>query len=97
VRGDTSTPTPFRYVDKGSMATIGARQAVAQVRGVPLTGYLAYLLWCYVHVMFLIGWGNRLGTLYDWLRSLRHARNRGHRLIGPTGATAAVEEMPAAA
>ncbi|MFC5949478.1 NAD(P)/FAD-dependent oxidoreductase [Pseudonocardia lutea] len=97
VRGDTSTPAPFRYVDKGSMATIGARQAVAQVRGVPLTGYLAYLLWCYVHVMFLIGWGNRLGTLYDWLRSLRHARNRGHRLIGPTGATAAVEEMPAAA
>jgi NADH dehydrogenase len=96
VRGDTSTPAPFRYVDKGSMATIGARQAVAQVRGVTITGYLAYLLWCYVHVMFLIGWGNRLGTLYDWLRSLHHARNRGHRLINLTGAKA-VEEMPAAA
>ncbi|WP_433502770.1 NAD(P)/FAD-dependent oxidoreductase [Pseudonocardia halophobica] len=96
VKGDTSTPTPFRYVDKGSMATIGARQAVAQVRGVTITGYLAYLLWRYVHVMFLVGWGNRLGTLYDWLRSLRHARNRGHRLIGLTGAQA-VEEMPQAA
>ncbi|MCE0765654.1 NAD(P)/FAD-dependent oxidoreductase [Pseudonocardia kujensis] len=96
VRGDTSTPAPFRYVDKGSMATIGARKAVAQIRGVTLTGYPAYLLWRYVHVMFLVGWGNRLGTLYDWLRSLRHARNRAHRLITLTGGTA-VERMPAAA
>ncbi|MCE0768237.1 NAD(P)/FAD-dependent oxidoreductase [Pseudonocardia kujensis] len=87
-KGDTTTPAPFRYFDKGSMATIGARQAVADVRGFKITGYLAYLLWCYVHVMFLIGWGNRLGTLYNWVRSLRYARNRGHRLITVTGAHA---------
>jgi NADH dehydrogenase len=96
VHGATSTPAPFRYRNKGSMATIGARQAVAQVRGVTITGYPAYLLWCYVHVMFLIGWGNRLGTLYDWLRSLHHSRNRGHRLINLTG-TNAVEKVPQAA
>ncbi|MCE3556049.1 NAD(P)/FAD-dependent oxidoreductase [Pseudonocardia sp. RS11V-5] len=96
VKGHTGTPAPFRYVDKGSMATIGARQAVADVRGVTITGYLAYLLWCYVHVMFLVGWGNRLGTLYNWVRSLHHSRNRGHRLISMTGAPAA-EEMQAAA
>ncbi|MCE3555971.1 NAD(P)/FAD-dependent oxidoreductase [Pseudonocardia sp. RS11V-5] len=96
VKGDTSTPAPFRYADKGSMATIGARQAVAQIRGVTITGYPAYLLWRYVHVMFLVGWGNRLGTLYDWLRSLRHARNRAHRLITLTRTTA-VEEMSVAA
>ena len=96
VQGDTRTPSPFRYVDKGSMATIGARQAVADVRGITITGYLAYLLWCSVHVMFLVGWGNRLGTLYDWVRSLRHARNRGHRLINLTGAKA-IEMAPQAA
>ncbi|TCK25992.1 NADH dehydrogenase [Pseudonocardia endophytica] len=82
--GDDTTPAPFRYFDKGSMATIGAREAVADVRGLKFTGILGYLLWCYVHVMFLIGWGNRLGTLFNWVRSLRYARFRGHRLISVT-------------
>lgn len=80
-RGDDTTPAPFRYFDKGSMATIGAREAVADVRGIKVTGWIGYLLWCYVHVMFLIGWGNRLGTLFNWVRSLRYARYRSHRLI----------------
>ncbi|MDN5916251.1 MAG: NAD(P)/FAD-dependent oxidoreductase [Pseudonocardia sp.] len=80
-RGDDTTPAPFKYFDKGSMATIGAREAVADARGLKVTGWLGYMLWCYVHVMFLIGWGNRLGTLFNWVRSLRFARNRGHRLI----------------
>ncbi len=96
VKGDSTTPAPFRYVDKGSMATIGARQAVADVRGIKITGWLGYLLWCYVHVMFLIGWGNRLGTLYNWVRSLRYARHRGHRLINMAHATAVEEERVAA-
>ncbi len=80
-RGDDTTPAPFKYFDKGSMATIGAREAVADAFGIKVTGWLGYLLWCYIHVMFLIGWGNRLGTLFNWVRSLRYARNRGHRLI----------------
>jgi NADH:ubiquinone reductase (H+-translocating) len=92
VQGDSTTPAPFRYVDKGSMATIGARQAVADVRGIKITGWAGYLLWCYVHVMFLIGWGNRIGTLYNWVRSLRYARHRGHRLINMAHATAVEEE-----
>lgn len=83
-KGDDTTPAPFRYFDKGSMATIGAREAVADVRGIKLTGWIGYFIWCYVHVMFLIGWGNRFGTLYNWLRSLRYARYRGHRLISVT-------------
>jgi NADH dehydrogenase len=95
-RGDETTPAPFKYFDKGSMATIGARQAVADAKGVKITGWLGYLLWCYVHVMFLIGWGNRLGTLYNWVRSLRYARNRGHRLISVEGAAREVEDKPAA-
>jgi NADH dehydrogenase len=95
-RGDETTPAPFKYFVKGSMATIGARQAVADAKGVKITGWLGYLLWCYVHVMFLIGWGNRLGTLYNWVRSLRYARNRGHRLISVEGAAREVEDKPAA-
>jgi NADH dehydrogenase len=78
------------------MATIGARQAVADVRGVKITGWVGYLLWCYVHVMFLIGWGNRLGTLYNWVRSLRYARHRGHRLINMPAAKAVEEGRGAA-
>ena len=90
-KGDTTTPAPFRYFDKGSMATIGARQAVADAMGLKLTGWPAYLLWCYIHVAFLIGWGNRLGTLFNWVRSLRYSRNRGHRLISMTGAKPVAE------
>jgi NADH dehydrogenase len=82
--GDDTTPAPFKYFDKGSLATIGAREAVADVRGLKVTGILGYLIWCYVHVAFLIGWGNRLGTLFNWVRSLRYARFRGHRLISVT-------------
>jgi NADH:ubiquinone reductase (H+-translocating) len=96
LKGDTTTPAPFKYFDKGSMATIGARQAVADAMGMTLTGWPAYLLWCYIHVAFLIGWGNRIGTLYNWVRSLRYARNRGHRLIDMTGAKAVAEQHEAA-
>jgi NADH dehydrogenase len=72
---------PFKYLDKGSMATIGHNSAVANAFGRKFTGFLAYLMWAFVHVLYLIGWGNRLGTLYNWFRSLAYARNRGHRLI----------------
>lgn len=86
VRGDRTTPAPFQYRDRGSMATIGAREAVADVKGAPVTGWAAYLLWCYIHIAFMIGWGNRFGTLYNWLRSLRYARLRGHRPIANSAA-----------
>jgi NADH dehydrogenase len=46
--------------------------------------------------MFLIGWGNRLGTLYNWVRSLRYARHRGHRLINMPTAKAVEEGRGAA-
>jgi NADH dehydrogenase len=62
---------PFRYIDYGSLATIGRRSAVAMVQ-VPLlgqlrfTGLLAWLFWLFVHVYFLIGFRNRLIVLADW-------------------------------
>ena len=74
-------PKPFSYHDRGSMATIGHKSAVADAFGRKFTGLLAYLMWGFVHVAYLIGWGNRLGTVYTWSRSLYLSKNRGHRII----------------
>ena len=72
---------PFKYFDKGSMATIGYKSAVADAFGMKVTGFMAYVMWGFIHVLYLIGWGNRLGTLYTWLRALVFSKNRGHRII----------------
>jgi NADH dehydrogenase len=72
---------PFTYFDKGSMATIGYKSAVADAFGMKVTGFMAYVMWGFIHVLYLIGWGNRLGTLYTWLRALVFSKNRGHRII----------------
>jgi NADH:ubiquinone reductase (H+-translocating) len=78
---DREPSRPFRYSDRGSMATIGHRRAVAASAGLTFTGMTAYLMWGFIHVMYLIGWGNRLGTIYTWARALYLSNNRGHRII----------------
>jgi NADH:ubiquinone reductase (H+-translocating) len=70
----------FRYVDKGSMATIGRRRAVAEIGGVHLGGFLAWLAWLSVHIFYLIDFRNRLLVLIDWAWSYFTYR-RGSRLI----------------
>jgi NADH:quinone reductase (non-electrogenic) len=72
---------PFKYFDKGSMATIGHKYAVADALGRKFTGVIAYGMWGFIHVMYLVGWGNRLGTMYTWGRALYLSKNRGHRII----------------
>src|SRR5439155_676616 len=57
---------PFRYRDKGSMATIGRAAAVAVVGRFKLSGLVAWLAWLLVHIMFLIGFRNRLLVLFEW-------------------------------
>jgi NADH dehydrogenase len=78
--GDQRTE-PFKYFDKGNMATIGHRTAIADAFGMKFTGVLGYTMWGFIHVLYLIGWGNRLGTLYTWARALTFSANRGHRII----------------
>jgi NADH dehydrogenase len=78
--GDTDIK-PFHYFDKGSMATIGYRAAVADAFHVKVTGLIAYVMWAGIHVWYLIGWGNRLLTIYQWARNLVFTKNRNHRII----------------
>jgi NADH dehydrogenase len=71
---------PFRYVDKGSLATIGRNKAVADIRGFEHKGFLAWLLWAIVHVMFLVSFRNRLSVMAGWMWSYLFF-DRGARLI----------------
>lgn len=71
---------PFRYHDKGSMATIGRSRAIAQVKNIKLTGYLAWLAWLAVHIWYLIGFRNRVLVLINWAWAYIFYR-RGARLI----------------
>ena len=74
---------PFRYRDKGSMATIGRAAAVAVVGRFKLSGLVAWLAWLLVHIMFLIGFRNRLLVLFEWAWAYV-TWHRGARLItGP--------------
>jgi NADH:ubiquinone reductase (H+-translocating) len=75
------TVEPFVYRDRGSMATIGHKYAVANAFGRKITGLPAYLMWGFVHIAYLVGWGNRLGTMSTWARALYLSKNRGHRII----------------
>lgn len=70
----------FHYFDKGSLATIGRAAAVAQIRKVHISGYLAWLSWLFVHIFFLIGFRNRIIVMIQWAWSYV-TYERGARLI----------------
>ena len=71
---------PFQYIDLGNMATIGRNAAVADIRGVNLTGFVAWLVWALVHVFNLIGFRNRIVVALQWLWGYMTFQ-RGARLI----------------
>jgi NADH dehydrogenase len=71
---------PFRYFDKGIMATIGRSRAIAQTGRWKLTGLLAWLAWLLVHIYYLTGFRNRLLVVLQWGWSFISFR-RGARLI----------------
>ena len=56
----------FRYVDKGDLATIGRAAAVARIGGLKLSGFLAWVIWVVVHIMYLIGFRNRVLVMMQW-------------------------------
>jgi NADH dehydrogenase len=73
-------PAPFRYRDKGTLATIGRARAVADIKGFRFSGFLAWITWLFVHIFYLIGFENRVIVILRWSVSY-FTRGRGSRLI----------------
>jgi NADH dehydrogenase len=71
---------PFRYWDKGNLATIGRAAAVADFGRIHIAGLIAWLVWLFVHLMYLVGFDNRLVVFFKWAYSYL-TFNRGARLI----------------
>lgn len=70
----------FRYVDKGTMATIGRSKAIADVQGFHFKGFIAWMMWLFLHVFFLIGFRNRIIVMLEWFWAYL-TRERSARLI----------------
>ncbi|HVV55104.1 MAG TPA: NAD(P)/FAD-dependent oxidoreductase [Mucilaginibacter sp.] len=71
---------PFKYFDKGSLATIGQNKAVADIGKLHFHGFVAWLLWMFVHLMSLVGFTNKLSVLANWMLKYL-TRNTDDRLI----------------
>jgi NADH dehydrogenase len=74
------TRRPFVYFDKGTMATIGKTKAIGTFGKIQFSGFIAWLGWCFIHILYLIGFRNRLVVLMQWLFSY-FSSQRGARLI----------------
>ena len=84
---------PFRYVDKGSLATIGRAAAVAQFGKVHISGFFAWLAWLFIHIFFLIGFRNRLIVMIQWAWSYV-TYDRSARLITGRPSSDIVQSEP---
>lgn len=72
--------SPFKYFDKGSMATIGKSKAIVVMGKLKFSGFFAWITWCFVHILYLIGFRNRLGVMIEWFYCWLSGQ-RGVRLI----------------
>jgi NADH:ubiquinone reductase (H+-translocating) len=79
VRGDP-VPPPFRYRNEGALATIGRHSAIADFGWIRLTGFMAWVIWGIVHILFLIGFRNRASVFLNWVWAWV-TYGRGARLI----------------
>jgi NADH:ubiquinone reductase (H+-translocating) len=93
-RAERKTLPAFRYRDFGSMATIGRKRAVAQLGAVKVSGLLAWLLWSFTHIYFLIGFRNRLAVAMNWGWNYVTFQ-RGTRLITGISGSRIEDVMPA--
>jgi hypothetical protein len=77
---------PFTYRDLGSAASIGRFKAIVSVRGIRLSGFLGWVVWFFVHIGFLNGFGHRISTMLRWFQAML-GRSRPERVfsVGHTG------------
>jgi NADH dehydrogenase len=85
---------PFHYFDKGTLATVGRAYAIADIRGLLLSGFPAWLTWMAVHIFFLIGFRNRVLVMFQWAWAYL-TYQRGARLITNIDAEPATDSAPA--
>jgi NADH dehydrogenase len=92
LKGDTRK-VAFKYRDLGSAAAIGRFKAIVSVRGLRLSGFPGWVVWLFVHIAFLNGFGGRVTTLYRWARSMI-GRSRPERVfsVGHTGGDLSLPE-----
>jgi NADH:ubiquinone reductase (H+-translocating) len=85
VKGQQEFP-PFHYFDKGSLAVIGRAAAVAEVFGTHLSGFIAWLVWAFIHLLYLVTFQSRVLVFTQWaIQDLTFSR--GARLITGTAHT----------
>lgn len=71
---------PFHYIDKGIMATIGKKKAILEIGRIKISGFLAWAAWCFVHILFLVLFRNKVSILMSWTYNYFTGK-RGARLI----------------
>jgi len=86
-----TAPKPFKYINKGNMATIGRSHAIAEIGKLELSGFPAWIAWLIVHLIFLVGFRNKIAVLLQWFYSYVTFR-RGARII--TGLDRIFSEQP---
>lgn len=84
---------PFRYFDKGSMATIGRNKAVVDMKGIRFQGAFAWYVWMFVHLMSIVGFRNKAFTFFSWMWNY-FSYDRSNRLIIGRNEERIIEEEP---
>jgi len=74
---------PFSYFDKGTMATIGRNKAVADVAKMHFSGFIAWIMWMFIHLWFLVGFRNRMVTLINWTYSYWNYDKAARLIVRP--------------
>lgn len=77
---DQEPPKPFSYFDKGTMATIGRAAGIAEARGLQLWGFVGWVAWLFIHLLFLVGFRNKVIVLIEWAWAYL-TYGRGARLV----------------
>ncbi len=74
---------PFKYFDKGSMATIGRNKAVVDINKLRFGGFFAWFIWMFIHLIFLVGFRNKIITLFNWLYNYINFDKASRLIITP--------------
>ena len=83
IRGEPLAP--FRYRDYGNMATIGRGSAVAEIASLKVAGFVAWLIWLFIHIFWLIGFRSRLAVIGEWAWAFVTFQRRARLITGRPG------------